>query len=154
MAVERVFLCHRSTDSSFVIEVARHLRPCFDDVFYYEDHQKRSRNDANGSGAFGLTNFDEEINRQLAACDALVAFVGEGFADSNWCLRELRAGIEYEKQIIVVLLPDANGEPTTIPEEVFAEARGCTRITPSPEDAPYDIAKEIVRRVQCSVGGG
>ncbi len=57
------FLCHSSTDSDFVVDVARYLKRNFERVYYYEDCQTARE------------GFWDTIDGELKACKAFIVFV-------------------------------------------------------------------------------
>ncbi|UCD50625.1 MAG: 6-phosphofructokinase [Phycisphaerales bacterium] len=78
----RAFLCHSSADSKFVLEVAKYLKRCLDDVFCYEEYQRTG-------------SFIEEINRQLVRCEVMVVFVGSKL--TKWQISEVNAALNEDQ---------------------------------------------------------
>ena len=66
----RIFVCHSTLDSEFVIQVASLLRPNCEEVFYYESQQRANE------------DFQATIDMALQRCDCFLVFVGQRF--SQW----------------------------------------------------------------------
>ena len=67
----RVFICHSTLDSKFVIQVASLLKPNFEEVFYYETQQRADE------------GFQVTIDEALRRCDHLLVFEDQDLANGN-----------------------------------------------------------------------
>ena len=61
----KAFICHSSTDSEFVVEVAKHIERNLDGIFYYEDYQQSNE-------SFVMT-----MNKALDECNVMIIFLGK-----------------------------------------------------------------------------
>ena len=77
----KVFLCHSSADSDFVVQVGAYLKRNVEHVFMYEEHQHTEP-------------FGETLARELGACDVMVVFVGETFGHLGWQKTEISRVVE------------------------------------------------------------
>ena len=77
----KAFLCHSSTDSRFVLQVASYLRRHFE-VFAYEEAQK--------SNEHYITTMDKELRES----EIMIVFVNTEF--TNWQVTEVNAMIQLE----------------------------------------------------------
>jgi hypothetical protein len=66
----RIFICHSTLDSKFVIQVASLLKSNFEEVFYYETQQRADE------------GFQVTIDEAMRRCDFLLVFIGTRF--SKW----------------------------------------------------------------------
>ena len=73
----KIFLCHTSKDSDFVIQVASHLKTSIEEVFYYEDCDRKR------------DNFVADMENALANCTSFVVFVGDELTD--WQIKEMNS---------------------------------------------------------------
>ena len=135
----KAFLCHKSKDSAFTIELASHLQRCLDGVFYYEEYQRSD------------TSFVATINRALDECEVMVVVLGREF--SQWQSVEANRAYQFHmegkvRSFFLVQLPDAAGMPVPVPTEItmlsmFAKV---TCEGPTSEEARR-IAEHIVKKL-------
>lgn len=71
----KVFLCHATQDAAFVIEVARFLKLCIEEVFFFEDPEQNQG------------NFIDNIRTQLSTVEVFIVFAGQNL--SLWQNREI-----------------------------------------------------------------
>jgi 6-phosphofructokinase len=93
----RIFICHSTLDSDFVIKVASLLKPNFDEVFYYETQQRADE------------NFNDTIGEAMHRCDYWLIFVGSRF--SLWQKSEAAFAAKHpDKKVCIVYIrkPDGN----------------------------------------------
>jgi 6-phosphofructokinase 1 len=149
----KVFLCHSSNDSKFVLEVARYLGPCFDSLFYYEEAQRSDQ------------DFLATINQNLIECRAMVIFVGKDFTEYQeletntafkYSIKEEKNKdiLKDKRKFFIVLLPKVKEIPDKIGllegypkiklrkvtrEEAFRSAMEIAKKFERPPLAAYDL---------------
>lgn len=141
--MERAFICHSSQDSKFVIEVCRFLKQSLDDIYYYEDYQRKEASNS----------YIEQIIKSIIDYEIFIAFVGKNITD--WLKGEIHQLIQYQldssneikKKVISVLVDIGRQEmPSEIGflknYEIISTGKGIDKDTNA-----FNIANEIVRRL-------
>lgn len=101
----RAFFCYSSKDSTFVNDVARHLKRSLDDHFLYEEKQRSDE------------GYLETINKELKRCGIMLVFIGHELSkyqvdEANFAHNKTYKG---EKVSIIVIL--LNGQ-VAIPAKI------------------------------------
>ena len=143
--MRRAFICHNSQDSKFVIEVCRFLKQSLDDVFYYEDYQRKPENLRKG--------FLEQIANAINEFEVFIAFFG--YDITEWQNDEMTILIQYQndtsniekKEVIVVLYGRDNLPEGTAKFLGKHEYIKVPNVSKQDTDA-YKLAKDIVRRLK------
>lgn len=131
----KAFLCHSSKDSSFVIEVAKHLERNLDGIYYYEEYQRSNE------------SYIQTINRELRESNIMIIFVGASQL-SKFQMAEINTAcslsLEEENEnrhFFVVLLP---GQEEVPQELTILRTYQRIKVKALKSSDAYQVAKEIV----------
>lgn len=129
--LQKAFICHSSTDSEFVVEVAKHIERNLDGVFYYEDYQQSDE-------SFVMT-----MNKALDECNVMIIFLGKRL--SSYQRDEISTAYRiHQKQhrnFFIVLLADQEDLP---PEINVLGNYPIIKVDKLNSTSAYDVAKKIV----------
>jgi len=143
--MERAFICHSSQDSKFVIEVCRFLKQNLDDVFYFEDYQRKIET--------SKTGFISGISEKLEEFEVFIAFIGEGI--TKWQINEIDTIIDYQntcsdpkklKHVIPVYL-GINKLPSSLSLLRQYNREKIDFKNNFKDSEPYNLAKEIIKKL-------
>lgn len=133
----KAFFCHSTSDTEYVIQVAKHLRVSMEKVFYFEDPEQNRG------------NFISTLNRELASLHVFVAFVGSCW--SEWQEKELGSLAKRQPQpeAHVVFIGQSQEQ-----QKRFIEAHSLVtfnlvlEVTTGDEKESFDTAWQILRRLK------
>jgi 6-phosphofructokinase 1 len=138
--MERAFICHSSQDSKFIIEVCRFLRRNLDDIFYYEDYQRKVENAKIG--------FEENLNKKIVDFEIFIAFIGKNLTD--WQKDEISILHHFqnnksnkEKKSVIVVLLGIDDLPSEIGFLVRYENIP-VKFGTNNDTGAYNLAKDII----------
>ena len=114
----KAFLCHSGTDAFFVIEVAKYLKRCFDDVFYYEENLR----------------IDEElrttIKRELNESQVIIIFAGKKLTEwQEFELQYAKELHEVNKRNFCIYLIEHNNCPIELRDYQYEVIKKSFRFT-------------------------
>ena len=125
------FLCHSFTDAKFVIEVAKHLKRNFNNIFYFEEGQKSDE------------PFDLTIDTNLKNSQVMIVFIGKKL--TIYQEYEIEKAIELKMTHFVnIFLP---GSSHIVPSLIRIQKYPMFRIKDFSQDAIFKVANDIVSRV-------
>lgn len=142
----QIFLCHNGKDTHFVVEIEKHLKRQFGDVYCYEVSQRADQ-------AYQVT-----VNRYVKSCNVMVVFIGRDFtpwqaaeatsAHSEHLDAEKKGDEARKKRFFLVRIPDSKGIHPEIPAEITTLG-GFYRLDPKASDATmaYETAAKIVTQL-------
>ena len=142
--MKRAFICYNSKDSKLVIEVCRYLKQNLDDIFYFEDNQRRIEN--NSSGIL------PQITQKIYEFEIFIAFLGTEVTE--WQNLEIKTVIHFNadiknkgkrKDIIPVLL----GIEALPSETGFLSDYAWLSVQTGVEKdtIAYNLSKEIIKKL-------
>jgi len=129
----RIFVCHSTLDSEFVIQVASLLKPNCEEVFYYETQQSPDH------------GFLTTISKALQRCDCFLVFVGGQF--SKWQVDEVSMARKKGMNVCTALIRQPDGSDPESPTELKLAfgARPEVNVDPNAADAAAQTALKIMR---------
>ena len=127
----KAFICHSSTDSEFVVEVAKHIERNLDGIFYYEDYQQSNE-------SFVMT-----MNKALDECNVMIIFLGKRLSayQRDEISTAYRMHQKQHRNFFAVLL---NGQEDLPPELNVLGNYPVIRVDKLNSASAYDVAKKIV----------
>lgn len=126
-----IFVCHSTFDSEFVIEVCKHLKRNWSEVFYYETHQRTDQ------------GFLKTLGEAIARCENIVVFVGMKF--SSWQKEEVQDALAREKNSCLVRIIQG-GKTPDIPSLLGLNTRPHFEVDPLQPNKALETAKWITEK--------
>jgi 6-phosphofructokinase len=129
--MSKIFVCHSTLDSEYVIEVCKHLKRNWSEVFYYETHQRTDR------------GFPQVLGQAIARCENFLIFIGARF--SNWQIEETQDAIAKNKNICLVRIKHDGNLPNK-PDLLGLAVRPCFDADPLDPNNALEAAKYITEK--------